>query len=185
MKHLFLLVLTAFSTVTTFAQPKHIEIIEDRLLTWDDFKGRHQSDAFDAFTFTFINIEPRKVNPTDPIPNYKAICFFSSKESTVSKEFLKSRPDSIKKHVLNHEQGHYDLARIATAEMNSILTKFNYNQRRSVYQADSIFRAINNKLRATQILYDKETNHSKIYLQQQKWDTLIAEGLNHSKLPSS
>jgi hypothetical protein len=183
MKHLFLLVLTAFSTVTTFAQPKHLEIIEDRLLTWDDFKGRHQSDAFDAFTFTFINIEPRKVNPTDPIPNYKAICFFSSKESTVSKEFLKSRPDSIKKHVLNHEQGHYDLARIATAEMNSILAKFNYNQRRSVYQADSIFRSINNKLRATQLLYDKETNHSKVYQEQQKWDALIAEGIRKGKLP--
>lgn len=182
MKPVVLLTILFFCS-KTYAQYKGGEIIEDRLLTWDDFRGRHKSDIFDALTSTFIDLQPRTVNPSEPIPKYTATCYFLPKESSVSNKLLKERPDSTLAYVLNHEQGHYNLARIATAQINKYLSAFNYNQRRSVYQADSIFRSVNNQLRLTQLRYDKETNHSKLHAEQAKWDKLIEEGLKEGKLP--
>ncbi len=183
MKH-FVYCLILLSYNTGFAQyEKKGVVIEDRLLTWDDFKGRHESDAFKARTATAIQITPREVRSSDPIPEYKAICYFLPKESTVSSRFLKNEPDSIKERVLKHEQGHYYLTRIATAQMNDVFHHFPFTQRRSVFEADSIFRAVYADLRKIQIQYDNETNHSMNYPEQDKWDKLIEEGLLSNKLP--
>jgi hypothetical protein len=184
MKNYWLFIFILYVHTPCFAQydGKGV-IIEDRLLTWDDFRGRHESDAFKALTYTIIDLQPRAVRFSDPIPDYHATCYFLPKESSVSRKFLKEEPDSVLNHVLNHEQGHYNLARIATTEINNILKQFTFNQRKSIFQADSIYRAVNARLRNIQTLYDKESNHSQNRAEQSKWNILIEDATEAGKLP--
>lgn len=184
MKKLYMLTLLLANCYAGNAQYKGERlVIEDRLLTWDDFRGRHKSEQYDAVTDYMLDFEPRDVKPTDPVPQYKASGYFIPKESTVSRKFLKEHPDTVQTHVLKHEQGHYDLARIAARELNAMLAGFNYNPKRSVWQADSMYRSVNTRLRQLQVVYDRETNHSRIYDQQSRWEKLIADGLVNGKLP--
>ena len=171
------------SAFITTAQEKGDMIIEDRLLTWDDFQGKHKSDVFDAITITEMIIEPNKYIPGTPVPEYKAKAYFKQRESSVDRKFMKVSTDEVKAHVLKHEQGHYDIARITEMQINDIYKNFNWHPRRSMFQADSISRSINNQMRAIQLKYDKETNHSKIKEEQERWNKLIVEGLNNRKLP--
>lgn len=182
-KYLFFISLLFIYSPSSAQYEKKGVIIEDRLLTWDDFKGRNESSSFTAQTSTAIQLLPRQVNFADPIPDYKAVCYFLPRESSVSSKFLREQPDSIKNHVLNHEQGHYYLARTATAEINATFQKFEFNQRRSVIQADSIYRSIYARLRNTQMRYDTETNHSENYPDQAQWDTIILNAVKAGKLP--
>ncbi|MFN4247277.1 MAG: DUF922 domain-containing protein [Flavipsychrobacter sp.] len=183
MKPLYTIVLLLLSAFITTAQEKGDMVIEDRLLTWDDFQGKHKSDAFDAMTYYIIIMEPNRYMPGDPVPDYKVVAYFKQRESSVDRKFMKERTDEVKAHVLKHEQGHYDIARIAARQINDIYKNFSWHPRRSLYQADSIYRSINNKMRALQLKYDKETNHSKIKEEQLRWNKLIADALDNRRLP--
>lgn len=59
-KPLYTIVLLLLSAFITTAQEKGDMIIEDRLLTWDDFQGKHKSETFDAMTNYIIIMEPNK-----------------------------------------------------------------------------------------------------------------------------
>ncbi len=183
MKPLYTITLLLLSAFITTAQEKGDMVIEDRLLTWDDFQGKHKSDFFDASTNYLITLEPKTYTPGDPVPEYKAISYFRQRVSSVDRKFMKESTDESKAHVLKHEQGHYDIARITTRQINDIYKNFKWHPRRSMYQADSIFRSINNQMRAIQLKYDKETNHSKVKEEQERWNKLIADALDNRKLP--
>lgn len=181
MKYLLLIIIFACICNTAIAQCKDIgEIIEDRPLNWNDFKGTHPNDTFDAITYTRIQLQP---NPDGSTTKYTAVCYFVCKTSSVKTGFLTQASDSLQKWVLAHEQGHFDLARIATEEINTGISEFILNPKRYGIEADSIRKTIVRRLTQIDERYDEETKHSRNHPEQEKWNRLIKQGMKMKKLP--
>jgi hypothetical protein len=177
-------VLAACVCAVAFATDKEKGvIIEDRPLAWDDFKGKAAHNGFVAYTGTYIELERFMIYSDGRIPKFNVVCYFQPKGSWVKEDVVDNYPDSTSNYLLKHEQTHYDISRIATAEMNEVLNSFNYDKKRFAMQADSIFRALHRKCREINERYDRETNHSRIREEQIKWNKLIAESLQKGKLP--
>lgn len=177
MKHLFLFLFIALISVngTKKSSPKGV-VIEDRPLNWDDFKGKQPSNSpFKAGTYYSIGME--SVAKEDKKHAFEITCLFNPKESWVSRKFLKEADEEASAHLLKHEQGHYDLARTIAAELDADMNNFSYDDKRVRYQSDSIYRSKMAKLRNLQILYDKETNHSRVKDEQTKWNVKIEAAL--------
>lgn len=149
--------------------------IIDKPLEWKDFRGKAPKKAhFKALTYTTIYLNPISQGEH---PKFEVLLYFSTKDSWVSKSFLKKADENASKDLLKHEQGHYDIARIITWELDKSINSFVYDKRRGRYQADSIYRSYLKKMRDTQRKYDDETNHSVVVTEQQRWNNIIAEAL--------
>ena len=154
---LLLLVIPA----TCFAQGKDEEMIEwdsSRQLTWSDYKGRpdSRSDAA-ASTTTYLGIEYRM---DEGGFSYKIQCRFS-----ITRSWGRSKTDFI----LNHEQGHFDIAEIFARKLNQRMSQYRFNQ--NTYKTDlkSIYDGITKEKETFQNQYDSETDHSRKKEQQLEW----------------
>lgn len=141
-------------------------------LTWDDFNGRpDKSSHFKAQTHY-------SVNWAVDAPVFKgdtARCTFTVTLALEKKCWVKKENKT--PYLLNHEQRHYDIARLWAAEIcsrlrNTVFMKKDY--RAVIY---SISNELNSKYRLMQILYDKETNHSIIENEQERWNGIIDKEL--------
>ncbi|HLO70247.1 MAG TPA: hypothetical protein VK167_05230 [Flavipsychrobacter sp.] len=151
--------------------------INNRLLQFSDFKGKHQRDTAAAVIFTDINWYPKQLPKTGQQPNYNADVYMYPYESTVKPSWLQTAEDSIKQRVLHHEQGHYNISRIGALELNYMLKRFVFDEKRAIQQADSMRNIIVWRVTKLQKLYDKQSNHSRNHYWQQAWDVCIAQGL--------
>lgn len=174
MKYTVLLIALLAQPCLLFAQKKDGVAIEDRLLEWKDFKGKPTGDYYKASTYASMSYEPVMENNKY---RYIVTCLFHPKESWVSKQFLKEADDSSSVYLLKHEQGHYDITRVVTIELEKAMNSFEYNSKKIRYQTDSIFRSYFNKNKTLQTAYDKDTNHSKVPDEQLKWNEKIKTAL--------
>lgn len=186
MKHLLPFILL-FTYCISVAQERHDkrEAIEDRPLRWADFRGHAQLDSYSAKIWTDIDWWPKDTVKKAQLPRLTAEAYFLPELSTVSKKFLVDKPDSVKKRVLNHEQGHYNITRIAAAELSTIFATFPFNPDRYRFQADSLRVVMMKRVYTYQKLYDKQSNHSRNHAAQAMWDKLITQGLIHKRLPDT
>lgn len=175
MKKVFALIVPMAIALSVNAQKVNGVIIEDRPLEWKDFKGKPSSNIFDAKTYTSIGYQSSLENNKHL---YKITCLFDPKKSWVSKEFLKKSDNSMSAHLLKHEQGHYDIARIIASDLDRAINSFSYDKLKARYQCDSIFRSYLKKEREMQDQYDKDTNHSKVPEEQAKWNEKIKLALD-------
>jgi hypothetical protein len=176
-----------FTYCISLAQEGHDkrEVIENRLLRWADFRGHAQLDSYSAKIWTDIDWSPKDTFKKAQLPKLTAAAYFLPELSTVSKKFLVDKPDSVKKRVLNHEQGHYNITRIAAAELSTIFATFPFHPDRYRFQADSLRMVMIKRIYAYQKLYDKQSNHSRNHAMQATWDKLIAQGLINKLLPDT
>lgn len=141
-------------------------------LTWDDFDGRpDKSSPFKAATHYSVNWEYEA-------PVFKgdtAQCTFIVTLALDKKCWVKKEGKT--PYLLNHEQRHYDIGRLWAGELCSRLrsTVFLRKDYRAVMY--SIWNELNSKYRLMQVQYDKETNHSMITAEQEKWNEIINKEL--------
>lgn len=109
-------------------------------------------------------------------------CLFDPKMSWVSKEYIKKAGEEKSAYLLNHEQRHYDIARVIGAELDEAMQSFKFDTKKAKYQVDSIFRSFIKKDRDIQKQYDNETEHSKVREQQDAWDKKIDGWLKKKKV---
>lgn len=158
--------------------------IENRPLTWDDYQGAPLSPGLSvALTHSRIEMDSVDIFEDGAIPTFHATCYFMPGRSWVDKKFLSTCNPEESAHVLQHEQTHYNIARIAAAEINREMNNFQYTPGRVAYQADSIFRTLSMRLRNVQTAYDEQTSHSRRYDQQDKWNKLVADAMTSQTLP--
>ena len=147
--------------LVSFAQNKNEELITwsgDKKLTWADYKGKVQTgtDAA-ASTATYLGIE---YNFTRNGFDYKITCSFS-----------KTRSWGLHKtdYILNHEQGHFDIAEIFARKLNKQMGEYVFNKNTFKDDLKAIYTTLTAEKDAFQNQYDEETNHSINKEKQVEW----------------
>ncbi|HEY6503868.1 MAG TPA: DUF922 domain-containing protein [Chitinophagaceae bacterium] len=148
-------------TVLSFAQSSKEELIDwkaDRQLLWTDYKGEPDpgSDAA-ALTATYLGIE---YDISEKGFSWKIQCRFSKNRS-----WGRSKTD----YILQHEQGHFDIAEIFARKLNKKMSEYKFNK--TSYQKDlkSIYESISKEKEDFQNQYDRESDHSRKKEQQAEW----------------
>jgi hypothetical protein len=148
---------------------EHIPWQEERLLSWDDFKGpiKHNTDAV-ASTSTSLGIAYQIL---DGNLVYQITCNFSKHSSWGS---LKTD------YILAHEQAHFDITEIYARKLHQALS--NYKLDRMNYQRDigKIYNEIVEGKEAMQKAYDGESDHSRKRKTQMEWLEKIDQQLQET-----
>ena len=136
---------------------------EGSLLKWTDYKGNPDSKAnAAASTATYLGIE---YNFDNNKFGYKINCSFSK-----SKSWVLNPSD----HVLNHEQGHFDIAEIFARKLNKQMKFYTFDPNTYQTELKKIYQAIIEEKETMQNNYDLETNHSINKEKQSEWSKKIA-----------
>ena len=150
-----------FVAGVSLAQGKDEQLIDwnaSGRLTWNDYKAR-PDPAIDAaaLTTTYLGIE---YNITSTGFSYAIQCRFSKDRS-----WGLHQTD----YILEHEQGHFDIAEIFARKLNRQMKGYQFN--RNSYQQDlkKIYNDIMDEKENFQDSYDKETNHSINKEKQAEW----------------
>lgn len=90
---------------------------------------------------------------------------------------LKGLDDAGKKALLNHEQGHSDLAIIYGRILYSRLSKGKYSIANYKKEVKNIYDSVMKELAGLHMKYDVETEHGQYEEAQRKWDLYFKKGL--------
>jgi hypothetical protein len=138
-------------------------------LSWDDFKMDSPSNTRDAaLTTTFVGFS---FSRTRDVITFDIECKFQK-----SRSWGRLKTD----YILNHEQGHFDIAEIFARKLNKEITLFLAKSKQHE-ELNKIYTKVMNEKRDTQQEYDEETNHSINKGQQAAWDKKIEEMLDELK----
>lgn len=140
-----------------------IEWSDSRKLTWNDFKGAPDpSSPNAALTNSAINVEfgYNKEGLTHSIK-----CRFNK-----SLSWGRIKND----YILNHEQGHFDIAEVHARILHKELKGYRFNSRTVGTDINEIYGEVMKKHVATQQQYDLQTHHSLDSAQQTAWNKKIS-----------
>jgi len=167
--HLVFMLLT-FS-ITSIAQDINPErIIPDGKLKWSDYTGKvDQHSTYWSTTYWYVHYKYRVIQLQGD----------TVKVDLQSWPALQERswvlPSKRSAELLQHEQGHFDLARLLALEFkqeagSTVLLRNNYSRK-----LDSIFNADLYDIKQMEIQYDTETNHMWDRAAQERWNKKIAD----------
>ena len=161
-----------FST-TLFVAAQEDEYIEwsmDRKLTWKDYLASPdiRSDAA-ATTSTALGIEYNMKNNS---VSHKIVCRFSK-----NKSWGRYKTD----YILAHEQCHFDITELFARRLNKAMMEYQFNSTSYKNDLNKMYEDIVKEKQDFQLLYDKETDHSKIKEKQQEWQKKIEKLLDEYK----
>ncbi len=143
---------------------------EGRKLTWDDFKA-----------------PPQNIGNTAAITTTHLVFSYSISNGKISYiidcRFEKNKSWGLLKNdwVLQHEQGHFDIAEIFARKLNKQTTEYQFNKTSFQNDIDAIYKAIVAEKEKFQQLYDEETDHSRNKSKQEEWLKKIENELKQSK----
>lgn len=139
-------------------------------LTWSDYKaGPNPNSDAAASTTTYLGIE---YNISQDGMGFKIQCRFSRTRSW-------GRHKS--EYILQHEQGHFDIAEIFARKLNKEMLEYKFNKKTYAKDLDKIYNDLMKEKEETQNKYDRESNHSIIKEKQMEWLKKINEMLEEYK----
>ncbi|MBP7556802.1 MAG: hypothetical protein KA821_11080 [Chitinophagaceae bacterium] len=142
----------------------------DYKLKWEDFQGTPDSSLdYKAISSPAIKYY---LSNTDSNFTITIFCFFKKTKSWVSIK------DST---LLEHEQGHFDIAEVFTRKFRKRIKEYKFNHRTVSLDIEKIFKEIIEERAHFDLLYDKETNYSRNKIKQHYWNKRIKEYLNRFK----
>ena len=159
------------ATLTSAEQANLVEWTSTRKLTWDDFKAPPDPASTNAaLTSSSINVE---FGYDDEEMQYSIKCRFDRNKSWVR----------IRNHaILQHEQGHFDLAELHARKLNQALKSYRFNAKTVSDDVNRIYDSVMVLHHAAQNEYDKETDFSRNKEKQEVWLKKIAGNLQSLKL---
>ena len=139
-----------------------IEWSADRKLTWADFKGIPDPNSVEAaLTNSNINVEfgfsDRKLTHTIKCRFNKSLSWGRIKND----------------YILNHEQGHFDIAEIHARILHKALVEYSFNSKTVQNDVTKIYNDVMQEHTRLQQSYDQQTNHSLDTARQAVWDRRI------------
>lgn len=140
-----------------------IEWNASRKLTWADFQGKPDPSSDNAaLTNSNINVE---FGFTDKMFTHSIRCSFNK-----DKSWVKLKND----HILNHEQGHFDITEVYARILHKELSAYVFNSKTVNKDINDIYSKVMTQHVTVQHNYDLETNHSIDTAKQRLWDNKIA-----------
>ena len=140
-----------------------IDWTSTRKLTWIDFKGKPDPTSSNAaLTSSSINVE-FGYNRSGLIHSIK--CRFNKSLSWVR---IKNN------YILNHEQGHFDIAEWHARVLHRALNEYEFNAKTVGKDINQIYDRVMKEHVHNQQQYDEQTNHSLDTTMQRQWDLKIA-----------
>ncbi|MFD2201201.1 DUF922 domain-containing protein [Shivajiella indica] len=141
-----------------------------RPLQWNDFSDRpNPKSRFNASIFASFSIQGRSLMESGSIVQTIELDVYM----LPGQSWVRSTSD----YALNHEQKHFDVARIVADRLVSKLKSIELNP--DWYEAtinDAYFDAYR-EMNRLQEIYDKETGHGTDKIAQEKWNRMIDEAL--------
>ena len=161
--------------VFTLIIPIHIFAQQRIILTWDSFTKDRPANAEHQALIAFLvaneyRARPDKGNLMEVKFNVKAVI-------DTSKSYFNFNLKNKDYKLLNHEQGHADLATIYSLKLKSQFDKTKYFKASFHDQIKQIYDEINRQVGEQQKLYDLETDHGLNELEQKRWDLLLKKEL--------
>jgi len=159
---------------------------ENRKLTWGDFQGYAFSAPYYALTKWYVPFEYNWELSNEKGCHYKFIKISATANFDKGKSWVKKGQEA--DWLLNHEQGHFDMARIFAEEFNEraqseLMGKefscpggtnnSNIINNQAMNQVQNIFGQEHQKALQMNKHYDAETNHGKNNSKQIEWDKKI------------
>lgn len=169
MKYLFLPVLFLCVSAHEFV----ISWSQDRSLEWSDFQGspKPQTDeaalAASGITFSFSVQESSQRGYVSFETKVEAL--FYPKRSWYIK-------DKVTKHILRHEQLHFDITELYVRQLRYKITKLQLSPEIKNELAD-LHQSVNLELSKRQSAYDRETDHSRNLQNQANWELMVKREL--------
>lgn len=170
------LILFSFLFVSVLSCQSQEDVVmpwsDDYRLKWDDFKGnpnpRGEEVAVTAsglsFGYSTTRYSNGKVNY-----DFEVTAHFYPEKSWFVEE-------SVNDITLAHERLHFDITELHARKFRQRVqaTRFGRN---IDFQMDQINNEINEQLRAMQLLYDRETDHSRNIEKQEVWQRYVEDEL--------
>jgi hypothetical protein len=168
LQKLLLILLPLFSSFSV--EENLIDWNASRKLTWEDFQGKvDPASANAALTNSGINVE---FGFNDKKLIHTIRCRFNKEKS-----WVRIKTD----YILNHEQGHFDIAEIHARLLHKELTEYTFNAKTVNKDINNIYNGVMKLHVTAQQNYDQETNHSIDSVQQGLWDKKIDAMLGQYK----
>ncbi len=135
-------------------------------LDWSDFKARPDGSSSNAaLTSSTINVEfAYDKNGL----KHTITCRFNKLKSWVR---VKNN------YILNHEQGHFDLAEIYARELHRKLKEYQFRKETASEDLNKLYNRVMKEHLESQDLYDRQSNHSIDSTKQRYWDNKIKANL--------
>jgi len=157
---LFIFLFTSFSN-------ERIAWSEDVKLTWDDFKGRpDMRSPFVAMTNSGIVFSYQVASENGNLS------LTTSVEAQFHPEMSWHKPEKVNNHVLQHEQGHFNITEIHARKLRKAFAEYKVT-RNYERELKAIFTRINRERQIMQDRFDKETNHSQNKQKEAEWQKFI------------
>ncbi len=141
---------------------------KNRLLTWDDFKGKPDTTT-EYLAVTDCNFNTKFFSNKDTL-HISTKCYMECKTSWKKKKTLSTA-------LLKHEQLHFDIAELYVRKLKLELVKMAVTKKEAQKKIDEISKLNTQQFKQYQALYDKETDHSKIKVKQLEWEKKITKEL--------
>ncbi len=140
----------------------------NRLLTWDDFIEKAQTDGKnEAISSTGVSFSAKIENTKLEID---IICYFDKKKSWV-------KINSKDENGLIHEQGHFNISEIFARKFRKTIIESKFKTKTLNNKLKNMADENMNELNKYQDLYDKETDHYRNDVKQIEWNSKIAKEL--------
>lgn len=160
--------------VSVFGQRGEIPWEADRPLFWSDFERRVGGGGyFQAYTYSGIRYT---VDDANGYVRIQIECYFLEDESWVFREHATSK-------LLNHEQGHFDIAEIYARRMRRQLKEYEmpvwrFSSNNHMRDVKGIYNNLYDEMEGIQKQYDRDTGHGTRGGAQQEWDRWIESTLD-------
>lgn len=139
---------------------------EHKKLSWDDFNATPQINGdVAALTATHLGFSYQVINGKI---SYSIECRF---EKNRSWGMVKTS------RILDHEQGHFDIAEIFSRKLFKTVSEYRFNRKTFQTDLDSLYKKIVADKELFQQFYDKETDHSRHKQKQEEWRRKINDSL--------
>lgn len=153
------------------AQPKDCKdcIVwqDDRLLTWDDFKGRPQASSPNkAMTDSGMSIS---FSCEDNVSEVVIMCYFNP-----SRSWTKTRESD---RLLSHEQLHFDITELFARKLRKLISEMDSDCEKMHRSIQKVYDRNYEDYAEFQARYDRETAHSINEAEQLRWNALVAAEL--------
>ena len=143
---------------------------KDKLLTWDDFKGKPvKGSPIAADTDSGFELRS-SYNSNDHLLVIDLQTYFIKNKSWY-------KPEKKSETLLKHEQGHFDISELFTRKLHENIIEEKINEKNISQRITQLNEKYTYELHKYQDLYDKETEHSINEKKQMEWNEKIAKEL--------
>jgi hypothetical protein len=167
-----LLILITFLSCASVQRNDESDVIlwqENRLLSWDDFKGRPQRRFAGASTH-YNMVKELTDKETYAVVEVKAL-FYTEKSW--------KKPLWVNESLLAHEQKHFDIVELFSRKLRRMIQEETYPGYKDLkLRTDSMYDVIDKQMDLYQDQYDDETNGSMYGEGQRAWNKKIMEEIH-------